>query len=189
MNRHFHWHTHHGNKADSDFASHSITDLLDRLRHTIPGLQLSASPLPTDLADQITWHLDCGNINGALSAIEKQSDPLQPSGLTIYCPDSSSPIIQAARARLPHALWGINFAGLLSLTYVTNNPHALWHETLHLLGAQDHYDLTTFQTTCPLSTCIMQFAPSQQTIGEQPFLCGTTRRILESRCRESPKSQ
>jgi len=182
MERRIYWHTHHGDAADVEFVSQSIRELLDHLRGALPDLPLTVGALPNDLAEEIDWHLDCGQIGGAVSAVEKYSDGWMRYGLCVYCPDSTCAAAEAGRRRLPHAFWGINFAGRLSLTYVKGNRFALWHETLHLLGAQDHYDPQSFQTTCGIPTCVMQFAPDARTVEEGKFLCPETLKVLRKTC-------
>jgi len=182
MNRHVYWHTHKGHDTDAQFTAHSIAQLVNHLRRELPELNLTASVLPTNVADQIDWQLDCGFLQGAISVIEKQSNADLRAGLTIYCPDSKSTAVTTARQRLPHAFWGINFRGVLSLSYARNNPYALWHESLHLLGAQDHYSSQNFQSTCAMPCCIMQFAPDERTVGSESFLCRATMQILRKNC-------
>jgi hypothetical protein len=59
----------------------------------------------------------------------------------------------------------------VSLTYAVANKYILWHETLHLLGVPDHYDLKTLRTTCGLATCVMQYGPEEGTVGDGRWLC------------------
>lgn len=129
--------------------------------------------------------LEAGKLDAARDAIRHAWETAASAGrshVTVYCPDPSHPAVRAARGRLRHALWGINLAGTLSLTYAARNPYALWHESLHLLGAEDHYDFRDFGATCPLPTCVMQYAPDERTVGSRPFLCPGTAAILRKTC-------
>lgn len=179
------WHTHAGTAADADFTAGAIARLIERLTASLPGLRLTATPLPGDFTDILDFSLLTGHLNGALASVRclQAADPADVrSHVTVYCPDPSSPAASAARERLPHAAWGISLSGALSLTYTPANTAALWHETLHLLGAQDHYDPATFATNCDLGSCVMQYAPDARTIGESPFLCPATAAIVRRAC-------
>ena len=58
------------------------------------------------------------------------------------------------------ALWGAEVTGLLATVYRENpDKYIIWHEVLHIFGAEDCYDVSG-QNTCELSTCIMQYAPT-----------------------------
>ena len=120
---------------------------------------------------------------GAAGTLDGGVEACRAGGIrvSVYC-DPESAAAHAARERLPHALWGISIGGALSLTYCPGNPFAFWHETLHLLGAQDHYATHALgATTCELPSCIMQYAPCERTVGERPYICRRTRLILMKR--------
>ncbi len=95
----------------------------------------------------------------------------------VHC-DPDHLLAMAAQRRMAHAVWGLSISGSLSLFYGNENKHALWHEALHLLGAQDHYDLTNFKGTCELPSCIMRYAPDDASIKGRPFFCEKTTAIL-----------
>jgi len=81
----------------------------------------------------------------------------------------------------PHALWGAR-NGWVAYVYGTSHDEAVWHEVLHLLGAEDCYDTSDPAQnpgpTCDLDDCIMQYAPTPANIRDWPFVCaGNIRRI------------
>jgi hypothetical protein len=79
----------------------------------------------------------------------------------------------------PNALWGAHL-GFLSLVYEHGNRHIVWHEALHLLGAEDCYHLPDRGPTCKSDNCIMQYETNETNVGEWPFLCGKNiKRIRE----------
>lgn len=183
MNRHLFWHTHGGTAADAEFALVAMRQLFDHLKHVLPELQLSGSVLPPEWAAVVTPHLDRGGLDGARDAIAGACEPpALRHALSVYCPDPNCLAVRAARGRLPHALWGISLGGVLSLTYAPGNRYMLWHESLHLLGAADHYDLSTFRTSCGTSTCLMQYGPNEASVGSGPFLCEATLATLRRAC-------
>ena len=185
MEREIHWYTLGGSAQDAEFTAAAMKQLLARLRQELPGLTLETRELRGDLLDVILPHLGPGNLDGTARAIEDAwgtSGPGVLSHVTVYCPDEAHPAVRAARRKLAHAAWGISLSGILSLTYALRNPYALWHESLHLLGAQDHYDQSSFRTTCAMATCLMQYAPSETTVGPRPFICDATASILRRAC-------
>jgi hypothetical protein len=183
MGREIRWYTLGGTSADAAFTAAAMNRLSKRISEALPGLKLCARELTADLVEDVLPTLHAGNLRGVVEAI---LDSGERAGVrrhvTVYCPDPGHPAARAARGRLQHAAWGISMSGTLSLTYARGNPYALWHETLHLLGAEDHYDLRTFHTTCGLPTCLMQYAPDEKTVGPQPFICPATATVLRTAC-------
>ena len=165
-----------GNPEAVRFVSAAMQELTAILASPPLGLNIAADELPATIIAVIASHLEVGNLDGCIAAIQSQANS-EPFGVTVFC-DPTHPAASAAQKRVRHARWGLSLQGVLSLTYVTGNKYALWHETLHLLGAQDHYDPATFRGTCELPSCLMQYAPSSQVIGDQPFLCSQTLEIL-----------
>lgn len=95
----------------------------------------------------------------------------QVSRLFILCsPDDK--IATLAKKECPNALWGVSNTQV-SATYDLDNKFIIWHEALHLLGADDCYDLSKGDRgpNCECKKCIMQYEPTKYTVGEWPFLC------------------
>lgn len=87
--------------------------------------------------------------------------PLQtpwPARLLVYWPaaDTWPTERRLAEGGCP-PLWGARI-GPLAMVWQEGNPHVLWHEALHLLGAEDCYDELR-RPTCGTPACIMHYAP------------------------------
>lgn len=98
--------------------------------------------------------------------------------LLFYCtPDSE--IAKAARSFSNNAIWGICQPYCLTcnsfaVVYKLGNKFIIWHEALHLLGADDCYDennLYQKNPDCDFPDGIMQYAPTQKNVRDWPFLC------------------
>lgn len=178
------WHA-IGNEAGAEFVDSAMRELLDILRDSQPPLKIGGEPL--DQSDETLGiainALNYGDLDGCVRAIQKNRklDRSRRIGLLVHCLPTH-PAAIAARKRLPHARLGISVAGSLSLAYAFDNKHLLWHEALHLLGAQDHYDRETLQPSCELPTCLMRYAPTASVIAGEHFLCQRTKAILLKAC-------
>jgi hypothetical protein len=174
-----------GSADDTAFTDAAMTSFFRRLDAELPGLKLRGAEVRGALRDDVLSKLQAGYLDGARDAVQDSWNATAEAVLThvtVYCPDPAHPAVGAARARLPNALWGISLSGTLSLTYAPRNLYALWHESLHLLGAQDHYDPTNFRSTCQMPSCLMQYAPDEHTVGSHPFVCPATAAILRRAC-------
>jgi len=164
----------------TDFLATTMQSLHSLL--TTHALNIRLLPLPENLASILLPPLESGHYPGTLNLLQ-QLTPRIP--LTLLCPHDH-PAAKAARKSLPRAHRGISCSGLLSLTYPPPppNPFILWHETLHLLGAQDHYDPITLQPTCPHKNCLMHYAPVPPTTPNSPppSICPATLAILRNTC-------
>lgn len=92
--------------------------------------------------------------------------------LLIYC-NTKSHIAKAAIKQTDRlAKWGL-CANDIGALYEHENKHILWHEALHLFGADDCYDSNNpfAGTTCELDKCIMQYAPREGRVRKWPFIC------------------
>ncbi len=101
--------------------------------------------------------------------------------MMVCCRPDSIPA-RTARCESLLAQWGYCCLGL-SVLYKLDNKWILWHEALHLFGVNDCYDNDNPQgpTICELPHCLMQYAPSDATIGAEPFLCSRTIKALRGR--------
>jgi len=182
MQRQIYWYTLGCDASDAAFVTQAMNQFVLQLNDVMPGLKLAVSELPPQFTSAILPHLQSGHLDGVVKSVHALSDADMTSHLTIYCPDPSHPAVRSARSRLSHAHRGLSIAGKLALTYAPENRHILWHETLHLLGAQDHYDAVTLRTTCTLPSCLMQYAPDEQTVGSRPMICDATAAIIRRAC-------
>lgn len=91
--------------------------------------------------------------------------------LLIYCKVCSS-VAQAAREECNQAKWGYCRTGRICAVYKPRNKYILWHEVLHLFGAEDcHEGPQKPGPICKQNDCIMQYAPTENNVCPWPFLC------------------
>lgn len=90
-------------------------------------------------------------------------------GLLVACPEHH-PLALAFRASNPGAQWGGN-SGRIAAAYGSYSTGVMWHEVLHVMGADECYPPTNPSvTTCEMgSSCIMSYEPAAQPVW--PFLC------------------
>jgi len=102
--------------------------------------------------------------------------------LFIYCqPDSR--LAARIRGAEPGAIWG-HSQGFISVVYKRSNKFILWHEALHLFRVADcNLGRRNPGPTCRKKNCLMQYAPTAETVGSWPFLCKKARDQLR-RCGE-----
>ena len=103
------------------------------------------------------------------------------ANLVVLCPPDSALHAIALQSN-SDALWGINNAGLAAI-YNLDNKYIVWHETLHILGADDCYDLDKDNRgpNCELGNCIMQYEATEENVGTWPFLCKKNVSLVKSR--------
>lgn len=103
------------------------------------------------------------------------------ANLVVLCPPGSA-LYAIALQNNPLALWGINSDGLAAI-YNLDNKYIVWHETLHILGAKDCYDLVKDNRgpNCELGNCIMQYEATEENVGPWPFLCKKNVSLVKSR--------
>ena len=96
-------------------------------------------------------------------------------GRTVLLCDPSHVFARCARKAAPHAEWGVA-CGCLAIVYGSTDKYVIWHETLHLFGAEDCYNPGNPNghpnPNCGQPNCIMQYAPTVANVGNWPFLCG-----------------
>jgi hypothetical protein len=93
--------------------------------------------------------------------------------LLVYCSPHSN-IAIAAQRKVPHAKWGAMCA-FLAAVYSLNNKIAVFHEALHLLGADDCYvedKPCQKKADCNFKHCIMDYNPHEEWCENWPFICG-----------------
>jgi hypothetical protein len=169
-------------ETDERFVGDSLDELAAVIHANPLHLNLDVRPLPVDLRTPIVEQLSYGHLDMCIAIIRRlrlNAASGTSFGVLAYCPPDH-PAARAAQRRLLRAAWGISLSGVLSLAYSKGNEYLLWHEALHLLGAQDHYDTTTLRPTCDLRNCVMQYAPTSESIGSGPVLCERTMAILRN---------
>ncbi len=92
--------------------------------------------------------------------------------LLVYCsPDSN--IAVAAKRQNPHAKYGA-MCSFLAAVYSLNKKSTIFHEALHLLGADECYieDKPSLKKPdCNFKRCIMNFEPREEWCEKWPFIC------------------
>ena len=99
--------------------------------------------------------------------------------LLVYC-HQNSPVAKAARGQNPSALWGATCSKLAAV-YKLCNKVPIWHEALHLLGAEDCYkedNPCQKKPDCTLNGCIMEYAACENTCERKLFLCDRNIRLI-----------
>jgi len=89
--------------------------------------------------------------------------------LVVRC-SPNHPLAQTCLATYPHARWGLTSCKVLAVVY-DDREVVLWHEVLHLLGAEDCYDLSNLRRTCEHPLCIMQYAAKEGEVGGELQIC------------------
>jgi len=152
-----------------------------------PPLQVSCkfSELPRELRQELEDIVQ--NQNDIYPCFMEMESHLQSAlrcdvrpNLSVLCSPEHL-IAGLARQKSTGARWGFSNAdvdhpdtkrGWCAATYKLNNKYILWHETLHVLGADDcHEGDKNSGPTCRCGNCIMQYVPTPQTVGAWPFLC------------------
>jgi len=182
------WHCIGMDEGDSKFVSDNLQELSELLWQPPTSVRMKPEKLPLEFSREVgsvllkppsdskmpfTLNYVCP-IRKKIAAHEKP--------LLIYCRADSN-VARAAKRESPKAFWGLCSEPpfpLVVAVYERGNKHILWHEALHLFGVVDCYDYNRSNngTNCELNNCLMQFAPSAETIGGWPFLCKKNIEIL-----------
>jgi len=187
------WHCLDPRKGDEEFVASAFQELADLLRKPPVEAEFQATPLTGQVAETVAEEFkgprdEMGSpLPGYFDAVEsriRERSLWVP--LLVYC-SVTSEIAKVCRRAHPSHLWGSAWYPFVSVVYRPNNKYLLWHEALHLFHAHDCYseDAPNGPTTCELPDCIMQYAPSEETVGEWPFLCQKNTEAIR-RCAEEP---
>ena len=190
-------------EADETFLKNSLQELAQRLKAEPIKLEINISRLQDEqeltkkvdgklnqLSDPSYMFSQCageilypffeeGNVKGDVSP-----------KLLVYCSQDSQ-VAKAALKQKPSALWGATCSSL-AVVYNRDNKFAIWHEAAHsLLSREDDLDECyepdpphERKTDCDCESCLMQYAPSEQTVGEWPSLCSKVTKLLQELVRE-----
>lgn len=160
-------------REDEQGFINAVEELPQLLLREPVGIELTITRLQVDLRDEVHMVLsrkDRSIIDRSSDLSELFTDQLgYYSRLIIGCLPFHE-LAQAAQEECPSAVWGCA-TGCLALTYRPGIRQIIWHEALHLLGAKDCYDLPDQGPTCGQDNCIMQYEPTDQTVGDWPWLC------------------
>ncbi len=131
-----------------------------------------AASVADELVDSEEWDLRVG-----------PQQPLPLPKLVVLCrPDTT--LARKVREAKPKALWGACIGNTLAIVY-HHEATVVWHELLHLFGAEDCYDEEAPNEsdvpTCGNAQCLMQFAPSLERVGDPPFICEANIQLIRQR--------
>jgi len=169
-------------EKEQNFVSDNLDKLSSLLKTPLVGITLEAKPLPPRLVEVVNsvyeswcnhdWPFSyfCKQIRNKLDSLDLKGMPL-----LVYCKNNST-LAKAAVKQDSLAKWGLTHDYyFVSAVYEPDNKYLLWHEALHLFDACDCYCYYNPEnhagSNCELSNCIMQYAPTKETVGEWPFLC------------------
>ena len=162
--------------SDEAFLEDTLTGLSAALRRPPIEVAVTCEKLPASLAPTVASELrQEGSFHDmSVGVAETFADfagtPRRLPGLIVYCSEDSA-VAQAGQDGESAAEWGVA-CGRLAAVWKPDHPGLVWHEALHLLGAQDCYCRGCFVSpTCEQPRCIMQFVPPADVAGERPFLC------------------
>lgn len=157
------------------FISDALKELSDKLKQPPTEVVIMSEELPDKYVKQVRQLLyGSENIFCTAASI---SDILVKDilvnglgllpGLMVHCRKDST-IAQKARKANPNARWG-GQVDRLAVVWQLNNKMVIWHEVLHLLGADDCYDNQTQKDTCEKAPgCIMQYAATEESVTDWP---------------------
>lgn len=167
--------------ADRQFVAERLQELGEFLQRPPISVGMNAEELPSELADEVVSVLrkTAGDSEApfALDYVRpiRKKIAHHENPLLIYC-RADSEIAKAAQTENPGAVWGLCSEPprpLVCAVYKRGKRHILWHEVLHLFDAVDCYCYANPQAgpNCELTNCLMQYVPTESTVGEWPFLC------------------
>jgi len=170
-------------EAAERFVADSLSELTNLLSQPPVQVEFRSDPLPEKFRNDKLLSEPCSDILCFCYWCRRICFTiLNHYPLLVYCkPDSK--IAQAAIKEDVRAKWGLcNDYYSVSAVYESNNKYILWHETLHLFGVEDCYDQNNPHngTPCELDDCLMQYAPTSQTVGDWPFLCHKNIKLIQN---------
>jgi hypothetical protein len=173
------WHCLNTGEEDRNFVNDNLDKLSSLLKTPLVGITFEAKPLPPRLVEEVngvyelwrnhgfSFHNFCLRIRNKFDSLNLKDMPL-----LVYCKNDSN-LAKAAVKENPLAQWGLTYDNhLVSAVYEPDNKYLLWHEVLHLFGAEDCYNESEPQyLICELPGCIMQYVPTEINVCLWPFLC------------------
>ncbi len=184
------WHCLETTATDEDekFVAGALDQLAQHLRKEPTKLPISIKRLGDEpelarkvaeklnrLNDQLYTFSDCAADIADVLPIDKAYT----AKLLVYCSPHGH-IAVAAQRKNPDARWG-GTCGPLAAVYKPNDKNGVFHEALHLLGADECYredDPYQKKPDCNRDGCIMEYEPTENTCEDWPFLCDKNVRII-----------
>ena len=172
-------------EEDEKFVAGTLNQLAQHLKAEPIKLSISIKPLgdQPNLAKKIAKEL--GRLNDETDAFSKCEGAITyafstanligntyKAKLLVYCSPHSN-IAIAAQRKAPHAKYGATCA-FLAAVYSLNKKSTIFHEALHLLGADDCYiedKPCQKKPDCNFERCIMDYNPPEEWCDNWPFIC------------------
>lgn len=180
-------------EADQKFVEDSLDEFKQLLKSPPMEVELKAFPLAKDIVSIVSAELSKPSkekekpFDAYRLAIRKKMPFDKWTPLLVYCKPNTV-IVQAAKKQAKDEgevcpNWGYNISRL-SAVYNLVNKYILWHEALHLWGADDCHYRGNPGPTCGLSNCIMQYKPTKDTVRQWPFLCQKNIELIQERSKK-----
>jgi len=169
---------------DEEFVKDSLNEMAEHLKKepiklkvTIkslrdePELEKEAIAQLNKFHDPLYKHADYSSYITFILLRRSLTTNTRRSSLFVYCnPESYIAVSLIKQAHSPS--WGVT-VNPVAFVYKLENKYKhgkwiIWHESLHLLGVDECYDVNTLtrNTDCDCETCIMQYEPSEKWQGE-----------------------
>lgn len=171
--------------AQARALSTALEELSDLLKRPPLLLAVALAPLPSKLRasvqDILASEPDVATGIAIAGDLLFDTPRTQFRRLIIGCHEDHK-LACKVRRNNPDALWGGAICPI-ALAFLPCSRFVVWHECLHLFGTKDCYMLPDTGPTCELENCIMQYEPTDATVGAWPFLCkkniGRLRRVRQ----------
>ncbi len=161
------------------FIDASLKELEHILGKSPLSLNYSFRQLPTDLKNKIDFDADdlFKISDNVVRILNQELKGIRALLKLLVCTEYESGLAKLCRNYDKSAWWGVS-TDWMAVVYKLDNKYAIWHETLHLLGAHDCYrkgkdgQVIDRGPTCN-ANCVMVYAPSEETVNikKWPFLC------------------
>ncbi len=173
------WHCSNLDESQRDFLKSVFDEFSQLLKRAPVLLEAKIRSLPEDIAKKLEKQLphppfqSCKPFSDWFDVVGPKLGELTHWAPLLLCSQQNGDIAKAAQHESPLACWGYYLNESIATVYRPDNKYIIWHEALHLWGADDcySYDNPHGPTTCELKNCIMQYAPKQQNVGDRLFLC------------------
>ena len=168
-------------ESDEQKITQYFDELTELIQEHLTCIRLMAKPVPIEAAKEIEQRL-CTSHQGFFRYMADLGEYCfhkehHFSPLLISCKRDSQ-IAVSSREANPLGVWG-SVCGCLGVVWKLDNKYAVWHEVLHLFGAEDCYTPNNAGPTCELPNCIMQYIPTKESVGDWPFLCGDNVELIQ----------
>lgn len=181
------WHCLDMKECDERFLANTLEQLCQFLRTEPTRLAVTSRRLKDE-------HKLVKKVDIILHKIRNQPDEFERGALDIvkvlptaahllvYCMPCSG-IAKAAVRFNNEAEWGITHpycftSNSFAAVYKRGNKFVVWHEALHLLGANDCSDCHSAEC-CDSAHDIMQHIPMPENVRNWPFLCGNNITLIQ----------